>query len=122
MNIGGMAEAAEAPVDGQSGEHGGWEELLARVLLYELAAEVAAEELAAARGEILSMSSDDDEAPAGRSDDEAAWEELLDELAAEVAAEPFRAAVAKALEGNTTLTSLEYAAMPAPAKSGRWLI
>ena len=75
-------------MDGQSGEHGGWEELLARVLLYELAAEVAAEELAAARGEILSMSSDDDEAPAGRSDDEAAWEELLDELAAEVAAEP----------------------------------
>ena len=60
-----MAEAAEAPVDGQSGEHGGWEELLARVLLYELAAEVAAEELAAARGEILSMSSDDDEAPEG---------------------------------------------------------
>ena len=49
-------------MDGQSGENGGWEELLARVLLYELAAEVAAEELAAARGEILSMSSDDEAA------------------------------------------------------------
>ena len=63
-----MAEAAEAPVDGQSGEHGGWEELLARVLLYELAADVAAEELAAARyeaaaarGDVLDMSSDDDD-------------------------------------------------------------
>ena len=82
-------------MDGQSGEHGGWEELLARVLLYELAAEVAAEELAAARGEILSMSSDDDEAPAGRSEAEAAWEDLLDEITEEVAAETHRAAVAR---------------------------
>jgi hypothetical protein len=99
-----MAEAAEAPVDGQSGEHGGWEELLARVLLYELAAEVAAEELAAARGEILSMSSDDDEAPAGRSDDEAAWEELLDEITEEVAAETHREAVSRSLEGTFNKT------------------
>ena len=99
-----MAEAAEAPVDGQSGEHGGWEELLARVLLYELAAEVAAEELAAARGEILSMSSDDDAAPAGRSEDEAAWEDLLDEITEEVAAETHRAAVAQALEGTFNKT------------------
>ena len=95
LTTGAMAEAAEAPVDGQSGENGGWEELLARVLLYELAAEVAAEELAAARGEILSMSSDDDAAPAGRSEDEAAWEDLLDEITEEVAAETHRAAVSR---------------------------
>ena len=91
-------------MDGQSGENGGWEELLARVLLYELAAEVAAEELAAARGEILSMSSDDDAAPAGRSDDEAAWEDLLDEITEEVAAETHREAVSRSLEGTFTKT------------------
>ena len=91
-------------MDGQSGENGGWEELLARVLLYELAAEVAAEELAAARGEILSMSSDDDAAPAGRSEDEAAWEDLLDEITEEVAAETHREAVSRSLEGTFTKT------------------
>ena len=104
-----MAEAAEAPAAGQSSEDEGWEEpgleeFLSRVLLYELAAEVAAEELAAARGEILSMSSDDDEAPAGRSDDEAAWEELLDEITEEVAAETHREAVSRSLEGTFTKT------------------